>query len=90
MSPPSTGTADLLRQAHPELGEAARRIADEFDALDVLDAVLRLGAGLEEHGRAADRRERPVAVGRRVDGALLDDVADDHVAVGVRTLEDRP
>src|SRR5690349_15087984 len=46
------------------------------------------GAGVEQGGGARDRLQRPVAVGGRVDGALLDDVAHDDVPVRVRPDED--
>src|SRR3569832_252036 len=94
--PPNAGkasggsTAGWLLQRDAVVAEAVVGFADvlDLDALDVADLVLGFGAGLEHHGSVGERRERPVAVGRRVDRAGVVDVAHDDVAVGVGTGED--
>ncbi len=48
-----------------------------------------LGAALEHGCRSRQRLERPVVVCRRIDRPLIDDIADDHVAVGVGSDEDQ-
>jgi hypothetical protein len=56
-----------------------------FDRFGVLRGV---GAGFEHGRRAWHRFELPVRVGVGADGALIDDIADDDVAIGVGAFKD--
>ena len=79
-------TSELqFKQREPVRAIARRR---NLHALDVADIVGGLGARFEQDGGVGQGRKTPVGIGLGIDRALLDDVADNDVAVGVRRLED--
>ena len=75
----------MRNRAKPSAPSPAASICTPFDIAQVFRATR---SGVEQHRCPRQCGKTPVRVCRRVDRPLLDDVADNHVAVGVGGLED--